>query len=182
MPLSAYFCEQGIEDGAGLVAIVAEDVALLHLVGPFLAGQRRLVEGDVADEIEGVVVAADLLGELVEEHALGGQLLDDDLLLVGVVPGGEEVVERGVGLAHGLAGVVLERLGDELAVGVEVLDALGGDADLDIVDVVAFDGRVGPVVVGHGRTDRRCCLPAGLLLAWSAGHRRVGRRLVGPGS
>ncbi len=79
-------------------------------------------------EVEGVEVAADLLGEFVEEDALARELLDDGLLAVGVVPGGQEVVERGVRLAHGLAGVVLERLGDELAVGVEVLDALGGDA------------------------------------------------------
>ena len=59
---------------------------------------------------------------------MAGQFLDDGLLALGVVPGVEEGVERGVGLADGLAGVVLERLGDELAVGVEVLDALGGDA------------------------------------------------------
>ena len=74
------------------------------------------------------IVAADLLGQFVEEHALARQLVDDGLLALGVVPGVEEVVERGVRLADGLARVVLERLGDELAVGVEVLDALGDDA------------------------------------------------------
>jgi len=42
------------------------------------------------------------------------------------VPGIQEGIERCVGLAR----VVLERLGDELAVGVEVLDALGGLEEL----------------------------------------------------
>ena len=50
--------EQGLEHGAGLVAVLGEDVALLHLVGALAARERRLVEGDVADEVEGVVVAA----------------------------------------------------------------------------------------------------------------------------
>ena len=59
---------------------------------------------------------------------MAGEFFEDGLLALGVVPGGEEGVERGVRLADGLARVVLERLGDELAVGVEVLDALGDDA------------------------------------------------------
>ena len=100
------------------------------MLGAFAARERRLVEGDVADQIEGVVVAADLLGQFVEEDALAGELVDDGLLAVGVVPRVEESVQRGVRLADGLARVVLERLGDELAVGVEILDALGGDARL----------------------------------------------------
>ena len=137
MPLSAYLSSRASSTARALLAVLAEDVALLHVVGALLAGERRLVEGDVADEVEGVVVAADLFGQLVEEHALGVQLLDDGLLLVGGVPACEEVVEGGESLVDGLAGVVRERLGDELAVGVEVLDALGGDADFDVVDVVA---------------------------------------------
>ena len=111
--------EQRVEDGAGLLAVLGEDVALAHVVGALPAGERRLVEGDVADEVEGVVVPADLLGQLVEEDALLGQLLDDGLLAVSLVPGVEERVEGGVRLAHRLARVVLERLGDELAVAVE---------------------------------------------------------------
>ena len=59
--------EQGVEDGAGLVAVLGEDVALPDVARAFAPGERRLVEGDVADEIEGVVVAADLLGQFVEE-------------------------------------------------------------------------------------------------------------------
>ena len=115
---------------------LAKTLRLLHVVGAFAAGERRLIEGDVADEIEGVVVAADLLGQFVEEDALARKFVDDGLLAVGVVPGVQEGVERGVRLADGLARVVLERFGDQLAVGVEVLDALGDDRDLDVVDVI----------------------------------------------
>ena len=93
----------------------------------FSSRRPRVVEGDMTDQVEGVVAAADLLGEFVEEYALGSQFLDDGLLALGVVPGVEEGIQRGIGLAHRLARVVLERLGDEPAVFVEILDALGGD-------------------------------------------------------
>ena len=108
----------------------------MHAVRALAARERRLVEGDVADQVEGVEVLADLLGQLVEEDALAREFLEDGLLALGVVPRVEEVVERRVRLANGLARVVLERFGDQLAVLVEVLDALGDDADLDVVDVV----------------------------------------------
>ena len=45
-----------------------------------------LVEGDVADEIEGVEVLAQLLGDGVERQALGFQFLDDRLLALGRLP------------------------------------------------------------------------------------------------
>ena len=80
MPAVGVLLQQRIEHGAGFVAVLAEDVALLHLLGALLARERRLVEGDVADEVEGVVVAPDLLGEFVEEDALGGEFVEDGLL------------------------------------------------------------------------------------------------------
>jgi hypothetical protein len=43
-------------------------------------------------------------------------------------------------LSDGLAGIVPERLGNELAVGVEILHALGGNGDFDVVDVVFLLG------------------------------------------
>jgi len=62
------------------------------------------------------------------------------LLAVGVVPGVEEGTERGVGLAHGLTRVILERFGDEFAVFVEILHALGGDGDFNVVYVILLGG------------------------------------------
>ncbi len=50
--------EQSFQHRAGLLAIFAEDVALLDLVGALAAGQRFLVKSDVSDEIEGIELAA----------------------------------------------------------------------------------------------------------------------------
>ena len=85
-PAVGIFFQKGIQNGAGIVAIFGENIALLHVVGTFAAGKRRLVEGDMADEIEGVVVAAHLLGEFVKKYAAIGEFLYDRLLAFGVVP------------------------------------------------------------------------------------------------
>ena len=139
--------EERIENGARLLAVLGEDVALLHVVGPLPARERGLVEGDVADEVERVVVGADLLAERLEEDALLVELLDDGGLLVGFAPAAEKVVEALVGLLHGRARVVLERLRNQLAVGAVVLDALRHDGDGDAADDVLADARLGLVVV-----------------------------------
>src|SRR5690554_3058950 len=46
--------EQGVEYGASLLAVAGEDIALANLLGALLARQRGAVEGDMADEVEGV--------------------------------------------------------------------------------------------------------------------------------
>ena len=76
-------------------AVLGEDIALADVVGALAAGERRLVEGDVADQVEGVEVLAHFLGQRVERQALGFQFLDDGLLALGAVPALEEVVEAG---------------------------------------------------------------------------------------
>ena len=108
---------------------------LRDVLGPLAAGQRRPVEGNVADQVEGVEVLADLLGERVERQALGGQFLDDRLLAVGGLPALEEIVEAGEALLQRLLGEVAQGLGDELAVLVEILDALGDDGGADAIDI-----------------------------------------------
>src|SRR6187200_1878384 len=55
------FLKQSIEDSAGLLTIFREDVALANIFGAFAAGERRLVEGNVANQVKGIVVAAYLL-------------------------------------------------------------------------------------------------------------------------
>jgi len=54
--------QKGVKDSPGLIAVTGEDVALLDLFGSLLAGEGRLVVGDVADQVEGVVIGADLPG------------------------------------------------------------------------------------------------------------------------
>ena len=50
--------EQRLQHGAGLRAVFGEYITLLHVVGALAPGQRRPVEGDVADQVEGVEVLA----------------------------------------------------------------------------------------------------------------------------
>ena len=64
-------------------AVLREHVALADVLGPLAAGERRLVEGDVADEVERIEVLAHFLGERIERQALGFQFLDDRLLALG---------------------------------------------------------------------------------------------------
>ena len=85
--------QQRLENGPCLLAILGEDMALLHAIGSFAAGQGRLVEGDMADEVEGVIVATNLLGKFVEENPLTGKLFDNGLLSLSAVPGVKKVVE-----------------------------------------------------------------------------------------
>ena len=105
----------------------------------FSARSRRvsglLVEGDVADQVEGIEVLAQLLGDRVERQALGLQLLDDRLLALRRLPALEEVVEAGEALLQRLLGEVAQALGDQLAVLVEILHALGDDLGADAIDV-----------------------------------------------
>ena len=121
------FRQQRIKHGAGLRAVFGEDVALADIVGALAARQRRAVEGDVADQVEGIEVLADLLCERIERQALVLQLLDDRLLAFGCLPAPQEVVEAGEALLQRLLREVPQALGDELAVLIEILDALGDD-------------------------------------------------------
>ena len=75
MPPSAYLSSRASSTARALSPYLAKTLRFFTLLGPLAPGERRLVEGDVADEVEGVVVAADLLGELVEEDALGWRVL-----------------------------------------------------------------------------------------------------------
>ena len=103
-------------------------------------GQRFGVERDVADEIEGIEVPAQLLDQHGQRQALGGHFLDDRLFAVGSVPASQEVVEACEAFAQDLSGEVAERFGDELAVLVEVFDTLGYDGRGDAVYVDLFSG------------------------------------------
>ena len=63
------------------------------------------------------------------------KFLDDGLLALGGVPALEEVVEAGEALLQRLLGEVAQALGDQLAVLVEIFDALGDDGGPDAIDV-----------------------------------------------
>ena len=52
------FVQQGFEYSTGLRAVLGEHIALAHVSHAVAAGERWLVEGDVADEVEGVQILA----------------------------------------------------------------------------------------------------------------------------
>ena len=64
--LVGIFGQQGVEHGVCPVPVRVEDVAFLDVVGPLATGQRLGVEGDMADEVEGVEVLAEFLGDQVK--------------------------------------------------------------------------------------------------------------------
>src|SRR5262249_44588592 len=53
------FVQQGFKHGTGLRAVLGEHIALAHIGHAVTAGERWLVEGDVADEVEGVHIFTD---------------------------------------------------------------------------------------------------------------------------
>src|SRR5690606_39302923 len=133
------------EDRPGLLAVAGKVVALPDSLRALATGERRAVEGDVADEVEGVVVPANFLGQRVEEHALLLQLAQDRLLALGRGPALEEIVQRGVTGGHAPASVVAQRLRDQLPIRPVVLDPLRHDEDRDVVDHVFHPSRTRPV-------------------------------------
>ena len=60
--------EQRVEHSAGLVSVLVEHIALLDVVGPLTPGQRLGIEGDMADEVEGVKVLTQFQGDEVERQ------------------------------------------------------------------------------------------------------------------
>ena len=61
-------------DSARLLAVFSEYVALAHSPSAFTPSERRLIKGHVANKIEGIDLAADLLGKFIEENTVVGKL------------------------------------------------------------------------------------------------------------
>ena len=88
--------------------VLGEDVLPNDVIRPLAPGERLLVKSDVANEIEGVEILAQFLGDRIEGQALGFSFVDDCLLAFGVFPALEEVVETGKTLLQGVLGVVAQ--------------------------------------------------------------------------
>ena len=86
-------CPAALQDRAGLLAVPGEVVALLDLVGPLFAGERRLVIGDMADQVEVAVVLADLFGEILQDDAVLFQYSRMACFFVGVVPAPQKFIQ-----------------------------------------------------------------------------------------
>jgi hypothetical protein len=138
--------QQGLRHRPGLGSVAAEPILFLHPGGPLAAAQGRLVVGDVADQIEGIELQAQLLLQRLQQQALLGQLLDDRRLALLPPPAAQEGIEAGVLLAHRAAAVIAQRFSNKFAVFIEVFDPLGEDAHrlaLDVVLAAWLSGGVG---------------------------------------
>ena len=129
------FSQQRIEHGAGLWPVFREDIALLDVFRALAPSERLLVEGNVADEIEGIEVLSQLLGNRFKRQTLGLQFLDDRLLAFGRFPAFEEIVETGEAFPDRRLGEVAQGFGDELAVFVEILHPFSYDGGPDAIDI-----------------------------------------------
>ena len=126
----------------------------------------------MADQIEGIEVLAEFVGDGIERQALGFQFLDDRLLAFGRFPALEEIVEAGEALLQRRLGEIAQGFGDELAVLVEIFDALGEDAGADAIDINLADRTT-------GRQRQARLIDDGFVLA---GRRRDGIVAVGGAS
>jgi hypothetical protein len=126
----------------------------------------------MADEIKIVVVAADLIFEGVQEDSAVRELLDHNGFALRVTPRGEKLVPGVVGVENPVAGVVTKGFGDQVAVFVEVLNALVADIYFyTIHDVAAARGGgvcgIVPRGIGFLLADR-----SGVVIALPFGLRR----------
>ena len=155
-PFVGVLGEEGIEYGAGLAAVLGEDVMLLDRFGTLAPRQRFFVEGDVADQVERVEVFAQFLGDRVERQPFGFELFDDRLFARRPFPVLQEIVEAREAAFQRVFGVIAKALGDQLAMFVEVFDPLGDDLNIDAIDIDLFDragraaGIAGAEVIGAG--------------------------------
>ena len=74
------FLQQRFEHRAGLRTVLRENIALADVICALAPRQRRLVEGDMADQVEGIEILADFLGQRIKGQAFVFELFDDGLL------------------------------------------------------------------------------------------------------
>ena len=126
-PSSWYFCSSASSTARAWAPYFVNTSRLRTLLGALAPGERRLVEGDVADQVERVEVLADLLGQRVEDRPS----FASSSMTACLRSAAFQRVRNSSRLANRfferLPREVAQALGDQLAVLVEVLDALGDD-------------------------------------------------------
>ena len=109
------FLQERFKHGAGLGTVLGEDIPFAHTLCTLAARERGLVERHMADEVKGVEVLADFLGQRVKREAFVFEFLDDGLLALGRFPALEEIIEAGEALLQGLLREIPQRFCDEPA-------------------------------------------------------------------
>lgn len=112
-----------------------------------LARSRRLIVGDVANQIKQIQRLIDGIHQLVYAHALLAQLGDDGFFAVGFVPFVQEFVERGKLFGDDFFGVIGQFLGDGFALQIKPQLARHEDENVYAIDEDFFARR--------GRCERK---------------------------
>jgi hypothetical protein len=142
-PLIGIFGKQRVQHDAGLRTVFREDVALFDILCALTPGQRLPVEGDVADEIEGIEVLAEFVGYHVERQTFGFQLVDDRLLALRQFPALEKIIEADEALFQRLLREIAQGFGDQPTSFVEIFDTLGDNGGANAIDINLFLAAAG---------------------------------------
>ena len=121
------FLQERFKHGAGLGAILGEDISFADTLCAFAARERGLVESDVADKVKRIEVLADFIGQRLKREAFVFEFFDNGLLAFGRLPALEEIIEAGKALLQGLLGEIPQRFGNEPSLFIEIFHALGDD-------------------------------------------------------
>jgi len=135
-PFVLIFLEQGFEYGPGRLAVFCEDITLSDILRTIAPGKRRLVEGHIADEIEGIEILANLLCQWIKQQTFVLQLFNNGLFAIRCIPVFEKVIETGKAFFQSVLGIVAKTFRDQFAIFVKVFDSFGQDSDLPAPDVV----------------------------------------------
>jgi hypothetical protein len=97
----------------------------------------------MADQIEGIEILSEFIRHGVERQALGLQFLNDRLLAFSRFPALEELVETREALLQRRLGEIAQGFCDELAVLVEIFNALSENPGADAIDINLSDRATG---------------------------------------
>src|SRR5439155_18504714 len=131
------FVEKSIQNGPRFLTIFCKNISFLNVVSAFAARQWRLVEDYVTNEIESVVVVPGLLRQLAKKHTFSCEFIQNGLLAISLIPLCEEGIKRVERFLDGFPSVILEGLGDQLTLCIQVLNSFSGNGDLHIVYIIS---------------------------------------------
>lgn len=87
------FIQQTFQYLACLFAVFGKVVAFLHIFSAFATGQRWLVKGDMADQVECIKILAHLVSQGYQQYAMLFQFLQKGGLAFGLAPALQKFIE-----------------------------------------------------------------------------------------
>ncbi len=109
----------------------------------------------MTNQVEHIHLARNLVFEVLKNNALLFKLPNQRLLLIGLLPFGQKVVQRGIFLAHTATGIIFQVFRDQLPVGVCILHPFIQHTDIHTINVIlAARFRHNVAALYHGVPDR----------------------------